>query len=198
MPPSIPQHPTTGKCLLGFGTCAAETQTASCAAPLDAPDSPSVCSSSDVVVGVGSATQVEADEDAAAAEQEQAEEDVDQGGGPEGKQVQRPVAVGLHGCRVLVVVGLVNRVDPHITSNKPAEEEERRQGVPGRADSTERVGGAVFGLIGAGKAGEQRQRQAKDSQHYQIDGDVVLLRAVMQIYCTNCNLSNGHGTKNQL
>lgn len=68
----------------------------------------------DVVVGVGSAARVEADEDAAAGEHEQAQEDVDQGGGPEGEQVERPVAVRIHVRRVFVVVGLVDRVDPHV------------------------------------------------------------------------------------
>lgn len=69
----------------------------------------------DMVVGVGSAAQAEADEGAAAAYQGQTQDDVDQGGGPEGKQVDCPVAVGIHICSVLVVVGLVNRVDPHVT-----------------------------------------------------------------------------------
>ncbi len=71
-----------------------------------------------------------------------------------------------------------------LTSDKPAEEEDRGQRVPGGADLTEPAGGAVFGLLGAGQAGEQRQHQAKDSHHYQIDGDVVLPRTVMQVYCT--------------
>lgn len=131
---------------------------------------------------VGSSAQVEADEDAAADDQGGDEEDVGQRGGPEGEQVQCLVAVRLHACRVLVVVGLVNRVDPHITSNEPAEEKERCQGVPGRAHSTQRVGGAVFGLAGARQTGEQRQRQIKDSCHYQIDRDVILLRTVVQIH----------------
>lgn len=67
------------------------------------------------VVGIGPAAQEEADEDAAAAHEEHAQEDVDQGGGPEGEQVERPVAVGVRARRVLVVVGLVNGVDPHVT-----------------------------------------------------------------------------------
>lgn len=78
---------------------------------------PSLCSrkSLDVVVGVGSATQVEAEENTAAAYEEQTQEDVEQSGGPEGKQVELLVAVRIHICCVLVVVWLVNRVDPHIT-----------------------------------------------------------------------------------
>lgn len=68
-----------------------------------------------VVVCICSATQEEAEEDAAADKQKQSQEDVDQGGGPEGKQVQCLVAVRIHICRVLVVVGLIDRVDPHIT-----------------------------------------------------------------------------------
>lgn len=70
------------------------------------------------VVGIGAAHQEETDEDAAAAKEEEAQQDVDQGGGPEGKQVQRLVAVGVHAGRVLVVVGLVNGVDPHVTWRK--------------------------------------------------------------------------------
>lgn len=69
----------------------------------------------DIVVSVGSATQVEADEDEAAAYQEHTEEDVDEGGDPEGKQVERPVTVRIRSCCVLVEVWFVNRVDPHIT-----------------------------------------------------------------------------------
>lgn len=148
----------------------------------------------DVVVGVGAAAQEEAEEDAAAAHQEQTQQDVDQGGGPEGEQVERLVAVGIQMCGVLVVVGLINRVDPHITCDKPAEEEDGRQGVPGGADSAPRVGGAVFGVLGAGQAGEHRQHQAEDANHYQVDGDVALPRTVVQVYCPDCNLSNGHDT----
>lgn len=152
----------------------------------------------DVVVGVGSAAHVEADQDTAAEQQEHTQEDVDQGGGPEGKQVESPVAVRVHIRRVPVVVGLVNGVDPHITSNEPAEEEERRQRVPGRADGTERVVGVVIGLLGAGQAGEHRQQQAEDPHHYQIDGDVVLPRAVVQMHRAYCNLSDGHDANKQL
>lgn len=157
-----------------------------------------VCSTLHVVVRVCSATQEEAEEDAAAREQKQSQEDVDQGGGPEGKQVQCPVAVRIHICRVLVVVGLINRVDPHITSNKPAEEEEGCQRVPGGADSTERVGGAVFGRLSTRQAGEQRQHQAKHPRHYQVDGDVALPRTVLQMYCTDCNLCNRQDTEKEL
>lgn len=68
-----------------------------------------------------------------------------------------------------------------LTRNKPAEEEGGRQGVPGGADPTERVGGLVFGLAGARQAGQQRQGQAKDPRHDQVDGDVGFSRTVMQI-----------------
>ena len=79
------------------------------------PVSSLVCLSLDIVDWVGSATHAEAAEDTAADHQEQTQEDVDQGGGPEGKQVECPVAVGIHiGC-ILVVVRLINRVYPHIT-----------------------------------------------------------------------------------
>lgn len=136
----------------------------------------------DFIVWVGSATQAEADEGAAAGQQGRSQQDVDHGGGPEGKQVQRLVAVGLYIRCVLVVVGLVNGVDPHITGDKPAEEEGRHQRVPGGAQSIERVGGAVFGLLGARQAGEQRQHQAEDPRHDQVDGDVVLPRTVVQVH----------------
>lgn len=46
-----------------------------------------------VVVRVGPSTQEEAEEDAAAAKKEQTQQDVDQGGGPEGEEVERLVAV---------------------------------------------------------------------------------------------------------
>lgn len=108
----------------------------------------------DVIIRVGAATQEAAEEDAAAHDYKQTQEDVEQRCGPEGEQVERFVAVGVHICRVLVVTGLVNRVDPHITSDKPAEEEQRREGVPGRADSAQGVGGAICGFLGAGQAGE--------------------------------------------
>lgn len=71
-----------------------------------------------------------------------------------------------------------------LTGDEPAEEKERSQRVPGRAESAEGVRGAVFGLLGAGQTGEHRQDQAKYSQHYQIDGNVVLPRTVIQVYCT--------------
>lgn len=74
-----------------------------------------MCLSLDVDVGVGTAAQAEAEKDEAATDHQQTHEDVDQRGGPESKQVQGLVAVRIHGGCVLVVVGLVNRVDPHVT-----------------------------------------------------------------------------------
>lgn len=65
-----------------------------------------------LVVGVGSATQAEAEEGTAAEDDEQTQEDIDQGGGPESKQVQGPVAILVPSC--LLIAGLVNGVDPHI------------------------------------------------------------------------------------
>lgn len=162
------------------------------------PPPPSFAPALDVVVAVGPAAQVEADQDTTAEDQEQTQEDVDQGGGPEGKQVESPVTVRVHICCVPVVVGFINGIDPHITSNEPAEEEERRQRVPGRADGTERVVGVIIGLLGAGQAGEHGQQQAEDPHHDQIDGDVVLPRTVVQMHRTYCNLSNGHDANNQL
>lgn len=138
-----------------------------------------------VVIWVGTATQAEADKDATATQQEQPQEDVDEGGCPEGEQVERLVAIGIYICCVLVVIGLVNRVNPHITSDEPAEEEESSHRVPDGAESAEGVSGAVFGLLGTGQAGEHRQDQAKYSRHYQIDGNVVLPWTVIQVYCTD-------------
>lgn len=71
-----------------------------------------------------------------------------------------------------------------LTTNEPAEEEEGYQRVPGRAESAERVGRAVFGCLSAREAGEHRQHQAEDSQHDQIDGDEVLPWTVIQMYST--------------
>lgn len=71
-----------------------------------------------LVIGVGSATQAEAEEGAAAEDHEQTQEDIDQGGGPESKQVQGLVAIGVQSCCALVIVGLVNGVDPHIAWTK--------------------------------------------------------------------------------
>lgn len=62
----------------------------------------------DIVVRIGSATQVEADEDEAAAYQEHTKEDVDEGGDPKGKQVECPVTVRIRSCCVLVEVWFVN------------------------------------------------------------------------------------------
>lgn len=68
-----------------------------------------------VVVGIGTATQAEAEEDQEAAHEKQTDQDVNQSGGPEGKQVKGLVAVGAHICCVFGVDGLINRVDPYIT-----------------------------------------------------------------------------------
>lgn len=57
-----------------------------------------VCWSRNVVVWVGSTAQAKAEEDAEAANQEETQEDVEQGGGPEGKQVEGLVAVGFSTC----------------------------------------------------------------------------------------------------
>lgn len=92
--------------------------------PSNASCVPAATSSLDVVVRVSSAAQAEAEEGAAGTKHCHPEEDVDQGGDPEGKQVQVLVAVEARVSCVLVVVGLVNRVDPHISSYEPAEEKE--------------------------------------------------------------------------
>lgn len=71
-----------------------------------------------VVVVVGPAQQEEAAEDAAAGENEQNNQDVDQRGVPEGEQVERLVTVARHIGSVLVVLGLINRVDPNVACQK--------------------------------------------------------------------------------
>lgn len=71
------------------------------------------------VVRIGTAQQEHTDEDAAAADEGEAQQDVGEGGGPEGEQVQRLVAVRIRDRRVLVVVGHVNGVDPHVTWRNP-------------------------------------------------------------------------------
>lgn len=85
-----------------------------------------VAPSLNIVIGVSSATQKEAEEDAAATYYKQTQEDVDQGGGPEGKQVQRLVTVGIQSRCVLVVVRLVNGVDPHVTLGRKKTQAEVR------------------------------------------------------------------------
>lgn len=56
-------------------------------------------------------------------EKQKAEQDVAHVGGPEGKQVECLVAVRIP-AYCLIVVGFIDGVDPHISSNEPAEEEE--------------------------------------------------------------------------
>lgn len=68
-----------------------------------------------IVIGVGRATQAGADQAQAAAKQGKGQHNVHQSGGPEGKQVHGLVAVELWLCCIPYVVGLINRVDPHIT-----------------------------------------------------------------------------------
>lgn len=68
----------------------------------------------DVIVWVGAAAQAEAHQDTAASHQEDGKQDVDQGGGPEGIQVERLVTVHIWVCRVLLEVWPVDGVDPDI------------------------------------------------------------------------------------
>lgn len=116
-----------------------------------------------LVVRVGSATQAEAEEGAAAEEHEQTHEDIDQGGGPESKQVQGLVAIGVQICRDLVVVGLVNGVDPHIAWMKKEtfqfQQLVRSDGAPpqGRGATSESVKKAV--LTGNKPAAEEEGSQ---------------------------------------
>lgn len=71
-----------------------------------------------------------------------------------------------------------------LTSDEPAEQEERSQWIPGHADAAEGVGvgGVILGFLSTGEAGERRQHQAKHPHHYQIDRDQVLPRTVMEIH----------------
>lgn len=69
----------------------------------------------DIVIWVGAAAQAQAHQDAAASQQKDSKENVDQGGGPEGIQVERLVTVHVRVRRVLLEVRPVDRVDPDIT-----------------------------------------------------------------------------------
>lgn len=73
------------------------------------------------------------------------------------------------------------RATEELTCNEPAEEEEGRQRVPGGADPTEGVGRRVVVLTGARQAGQQRQGQAEDPRHDQIDGDAGFPGTVVQV-----------------
>lgn len=149
---------------------------------------------SDIVVGVGPTAYVEADHDTAAREDKQTHQDVHQRDGPEGKQVDCLVTVGIDLCRGLVIVGFIDGVDPHITRDKPAEDKERHQGVPAGAESVQRGGSPVLWFPGTGQAGKQAEEQAEHPHHHQVNGDVVLLGAVLQVNRTNGDLSNGEDT----
>lgn len=150
------------------------------------------------VVGVLAAKHEATDEEAAAADQRYTQDDVDQGRGPEGEQVERPVAVLLDIRRVLVEVWLEDGVDPHVTCDKPAEEEDRGQRVPDFAGAGQRGGGLVFPLLGARQAGDQTQHQTKDPHHYQVDGDVGVSRTLLQVHRPDRDLGNGDGTEQRL
>lgn len=128
------------------------------------------------VVRISAATQEEAEKNTAPSDQEGPQQDVDQGDGPEGKQVTSLITVCVDCGFVLHVDRLINPVDPHITSNEPTEDKSGHKGVPGGADAVEEVGGAFFGLC-TGQTGQQGQDQAKHPHHHQVDGDVMLPRA---------------------
>ena len=98
---------------------------------------------------------------------------------------------GFNPCLLIITKSKLGFLQPGVTpvgsfsltGDKPAEEEERCQRVPGCADPAHRGGGTVFGLLGAGQAGQHRQKQAKNPHHDQIDGDVGLPRTVVQVHC---------------
>lgn len=69
----------------------------------------------DIIVGVGATADTEAHEDTAASQQEDSKQNVDQGGGPEGIQVERLVTEHIWVDRVLLKVWLVDGIDPDIT-----------------------------------------------------------------------------------
>lgn len=145
-----------------------------------------------IVIGVSPSAQEEAEKDTAAPNQEQSNQYIDQCGGPEGKQVHSLIAVCIDGSGILDIIRFVDPVDPHITSNEPAEKKGRGDRVPGYAKSVEWVGGPISGLLCAGQTGQQGQHQAKHPQNHQINGDVVFPGALMQVRRTNSYLSYRH------
>lgn len=150
------------------------------------------------VVWIFAAKHESTDEDAAAADEGQTQDDVDQRGGPEGEQIESPIAVLIDICCVLLEVWLINGVDPHVTCDKPAEEEDGRQHVPDFADSGQRGGRLIFTLSGARQAGDHAQHHPKHPHHDQIDGDVVVSRTVLQVHRPDRDLRNGDGAEKHL
>lgn len=70
-----------------------------------------------------------------------------------------------------------------LTCDEPAEDEQGRQRVPGGADRAQHVGLALFGRLGTGQTGKNRKNQPKDPPNDQVDGDVGLAGALVQVYC---------------
>lgn len=82
------------------------------------------------VVRISTATQAEAKENAASSDQCDPYQDVDQGDGPEGVQVNSLVAENVKGGGVLHIDGLINPVDPYVTANEPTGDKTGHEGVP--------------------------------------------------------------------
>lgn len=127
---------------------------------------------------------------ATAAENDETQQEVEEVCGPEGKQVERLVAVGVQAGNRLVIAGFIDGINPHITSDEPAEEEEKDKAAPGLA---------LISKVGtAGQDGEHGQKQGDDAHHQQVDGDVGLPRTVMLVHCSYDQLSEGHDRHDHL
>lgn len=98
------------------------------------------------VIRVSTTAQAEADKNATSSDHKSPHQDVSQSDGPEGEQVNSLIAVNIDGGGVLHIDGLINPVDPHVTSNEPTEYKAGHEGSPGGAQATEGSGGAFFGL----------------------------------------------------
>lgn len=151
------------------------------------------------VVRVSATTQEEAEQNTASSDQEGPQEDVDQSDDPEGKQVDGLMAVKVErdGGFVLHINRLIYPVDPHVSSYEPTEDKTGHKGVPGSATAMEDVGGAFLGLC-TGKTRQQGQHQTEHPHHHQVDGDIVLPRALIQVHCANCYFCHRQDADNRL
>lgn len=104
------------------------------------------------VVWLGSAKATQAKTTATANDRKETQHDVEQCGGPEGKQVERLVAVKAHICTILVVAWLKHRVDPIVACNEPAEEEHDHQWLPDLKERAQAILQATFRVLIAGQA----------------------------------------------
>lgn len=148
------------------------------------------------VVRVCAATEEEAEEDAASSDQRDQQQDVHQSDEPEGEEINSLIAVNINSGLVFHIDWLIYPVHPHITSNEPTEDKKGHEWVPACADTVEGVGGAVFGLC-TWQTGQYTQQQAEHPHHHQVDGDVGLPGAILQVHRTNSYLCYGKDAGHQ-